>query len=198
MVGCRRSCWLTCLRSEEAIPTQRSTSQAFQDIMGDPRVLEYLRELLHSTDSRFRAQAARVLCCLGELAPALNHADDPSPEVRLSLCEVLGLYRERSGAELLERLLNDPDAEVARNAKKALRRLEDWRRQHRQSRQKGTFRNRITRDCDLPTRKKIVQELRGALHADGYLVLGSTESIMNLESDFKPVAGSGIALYQLM
>ena len=198
MVGCRRSCWLTCLRSEEAIPTQRSTSQAFQDIMGDPRVLEYLRELLHSTDSRFRAQAASVLCCLGELAPALNHADDPSPEVRLSLCEVLGLYRERSGAELLERLLNDPDAEVARNAKKALRRLEDWRRQHRQSRQKGTFRNRITRDCDLPTRKKIVQELRGALHADGYLVLGSTESIMNLESDFKPVAGSGIALYQLM
>jgi hypothetical protein len=138
--------------------------------MGDPRVLEYLRELLHSTDSRFRAQAARVLCCLGELAPALNHADDPSPEVRLSLCEVLGLYRERSGAELLERLLNDPDAEVARNAKKALRRLEDWRRQHRQSRQKGTFRNRITRDCDLPTRKKIVQELRGVLHADGYLV----------------------------
>ena len=50
---------------------------------------------------------------------------------------------------------------------------------------------------DVATRKKIVQELRGVLSADGYLVLGSTESIMHLESDFKPVAGSGIALYQV-
>jgi cell wall assembly regulator SMI1 len=89
----------------------------------DPRVLECLRELLHSGDSHVRAWGVTGLCCLGESTTLLNLAGDPSPEVRGALCKALGWYREQSGAAVLERLLSDPDAEVAKEAKKALRLL---------------------------------------------------------------------------
>lgn len=74
-------------------------------------------------DSHLRAQAVIALCRLGESTPALNLADDPSPEVRLRLCEVLGFYREQSGVEILDQLLSDSDVEVAKEARKALRLL---------------------------------------------------------------------------
>jgi cell wall assembly regulator SMI1 len=89
----------------------------------DPRVIEYLRELLHSPDGQLRARAAIGLCTLGETRWALTLAGDPSPEVRAKLCEVLGIYREHSGATVWEQLLSDPDLEVAKQAKKALRLL---------------------------------------------------------------------------
>ncbi len=80
-------------------------------------------ELLQNGDEHNRARAVGALCCLGELAPALEMAGDPSPEVRARLCAMLGFYREQSGSEVLERLLSDHDAEVAKEAKKALRLL---------------------------------------------------------------------------
>jgi cell wall assembly regulator SMI1 len=78
---------------------------------------------LQSADEHIRAQAVGALCRLGELEPALDMASDPSPEVRAWLGTMLGSYRERSGAEVLERLLSDRYAEVAKEAKKALRLL---------------------------------------------------------------------------
>ncbi len=89
----------------------------------DPRVLEYLQQSLDSAGQEVRIQAVTARCRLGEPAPALNRDADPSPEVRARLCAALGWNREQSGAEVLQRLLSDPDPAVANEAKIALRRL---------------------------------------------------------------------------
>ena len=87
----------------------------------DPRVLVYLNEMSRSAEPAIRAIAVRCLCQLGEVAQ--HAADDSSPTVRAALCETHGFYRESRAADILERLLADGDAEVARQAKKALRLL---------------------------------------------------------------------------
>lgn len=89
----------------------------------DPRVLDFLREERQHRDEKRRQDAVVSLCVLGELEPAMLAVDDPSPGVRAQLARVLGTYREEDGVEVLNRLLDDHDSEVARQAKAALRLL---------------------------------------------------------------------------
>ena len=64
-----------------------------------------------------------ALCSLGEPDAALSLVADPDPDVRAWLCSSLGAYRQQTGAPTLQRLRNDPNAEVAHAAETALRRL---------------------------------------------------------------------------
>ena len=67
-------------------------------------------------------------------------------------------------------------------------------------RAKGPFDVIFCRNCliyfDLPTRKKILSELRGALFAGGYLVLGGTESTLNLDDQLRRVVAGRAVYYQ--
>lgn len=49
---------------------------------------------------------------------------------------------------------------------------------------------------DIPTKKKILAELRGALRPGGYLVLGSAESTLNLDETYKRIQVSRATFYQ--
>lgn len=89
----------------------------------DPRVLQFLNEELHDSDENHRRDAVAGLCTLGELEPALRAVDDPSPAVRSTLANRLGYYRETAGIEVLKRLFADSDSEVSKQAKTALRLL---------------------------------------------------------------------------
>jgi cell wall assembly regulator SMI1 len=60
---------------------------------------------------------------LGELQPALELASDSSAAVRATLAQRLGYYREAEGIEVLKRLFADSNPEVAKEAKTALRLL---------------------------------------------------------------------------
>ena len=89
----------------------------------DPRVLAFLNEELHQPSEERRRRAIFGLCMLGELQPALDAANDTSPAVRATLAERLGYYREAAGIEVLKRLFADSDPEVSKDAKTALRLL---------------------------------------------------------------------------
>jgi cell wall assembly regulator SMI1 len=89
----------------------------------DPRVLAFLSEELQRLEEGRRRDAVFSLCMLGELQPALDAANDPSTVVRSTLADRLGYYREATGIEVLQRLLEDSDPGVAKQAKTALRLL---------------------------------------------------------------------------
>lgn len=89
----------------------------------DLRVLEFLKEELQQPLADRRRDAVWGLCTLGELGPALNAANDPSPVVRSVLARMLGYYHEAQGIEVLQNLLQDSDTDVSKEAKTALRLL---------------------------------------------------------------------------
>ncbi len=89
----------------------------------DLRVLEFLKEELEQPFADRRRDAVWGLCTLGELGPALNLANDPAPVVRSVLARTLGYYHEAQGIEVLQHLLQDSDSEVSKEAKTALRLL---------------------------------------------------------------------------
>ncbi|MGA9671580.1 MAG: HEAT repeat domain-containing protein [Terracidiphilus sp.] len=89
----------------------------------DSRVLTFLIEELHKTDENRRRDAIFSLCMLGELKAALGAVNDTSPVVRSTLANRLGYYREAQGVEVLQRLLEDSDSAVSKEAKTALRLL---------------------------------------------------------------------------
>jgi HEAT repeat protein len=114
---------LTALGKADPIAVRSAVADLPQRYGRDARVLEFLRETLRSSDSGLRATAAAGLCRLGEIAAILESAHDPSPEVRGMLASVLGLYREEQGGGALTHLLEDSDADVVQEARKALRLL---------------------------------------------------------------------------
>lgn len=87
----------------------------------DPRVLAFLREELRLPEEDRRRDAVSGLCTLGEIDSALVAADDACSLVRSMLAKMLGYYREESGIEVLKRLLVDNDPDVSKEAKTALR-----------------------------------------------------------------------------
>src|SRR5262249_41491403 len=89
----------------------------------DPRVLAFLNEELHQPSEIRRRDAVFGLCMLGELGKVLGAVNDPSPVVRAALAQRLGWYREVQGVEVLRRLLEDSDPSVSKEAKTALRLL---------------------------------------------------------------------------
>jgi cell wall assembly regulator SMI1 len=89
----------------------------------DPRVLVFLNEELQHSDENRRRDAVSGLCTLGDIAEALRAANDSSPLVRSTLANRLGYYRETAGIEVLKRLLADNDPLVSKDAKTALRLL---------------------------------------------------------------------------
>ncbi|UWZ83791.1 SMI1/KNR4 family protein [Occallatibacter riparius] len=89
----------------------------------DPRVLAFLNEELQHPDKNRRRDAVSGLCTLGEIAEALRVVDDSSPAVRSTLANRLGYYYETAGIEALKRLLADNDPLVSKDAKTALRLL---------------------------------------------------------------------------
>lgn len=89
----------------------------------DPRVLELLKEEFQHPDENRRRYAVFGLCMLGELQAALGAVNDPSPMVRSTLANRLGYYREAQGIEALRRLLKDGDPTVSKEAKTAMRLL---------------------------------------------------------------------------
>ena len=86
----------------------------------DYRVLKLLRETMRTGNRWERALAASELFGLGEVETALDATADPEPRVRKSLAVVIGRYREARGAEVLGRLVHDPDPEVAHEARESL------------------------------------------------------------------------------
>lgn len=85
----------------------------------DPRVVEYLKELLQTGNRWQRALAASELCGLGDVDLALSGSQDPEPRVRKSLAKALGWFREERGTETLERMSGDRDPDVASEARKS-------------------------------------------------------------------------------
>jgi HEAT repeat protein len=86
----------------------------------DHRLLNFLNELMRTGNRWERALAASELLGLGEVETALGAAQDSQPRVRRSLASAIGRYREQSGAEILDQLLDDPDDEVASEAARSL------------------------------------------------------------------------------
>jgi len=111
------------MRGEDKFQRGYSVVNLPQNWGRDPRVLEFLKEEFQHGDEQRRSTAVHGLCVLGELDSALQAVDDPSPIVRSHLAEMLGSYREALGVEVLQRLLNDGDPGVAKQAKAALRRV---------------------------------------------------------------------------
>jgi hypothetical protein len=86
----------------------------------DYRVQNLLRETMRAGNRWERALAASELFGLGEVDTALDAAADPEPRVRKSLAAAIGRYHESRGAEVLGRLVHDPDPEVAHQARESL------------------------------------------------------------------------------
>jgi len=87
---------------------------------------------------------------LGELEHALGAAKDPSPAVRSTLARMLGHYREAQGVKVLNSLLKDSNPEVSKEAKTALRLLNQIEMpqstgQHLRSSALGQLLNQISR-----------------------------------------------------
>ncbi len=89
----------------------------------DRRLLDYLRQMLQTGNRWERALAASELCGLGEVEMSLAAATDSEPRVRKSLAAALSYFREESGVDVLDRLLEDADPRVARQAAESLARL---------------------------------------------------------------------------
>jgi HEAT repeat protein len=86
----------------------------------DYRVLKYLHELVQTGNRWERALAASELLGLGEMEAALGATRDPEPRVRRSVAWAIGWYRVQRGADVLPRLLEDPDDAVANEARRSL------------------------------------------------------------------------------
>ncbi|HEX8783599.1 MAG TPA: HEAT repeat domain-containing protein [Steroidobacteraceae bacterium] len=86
----------------------------------DYRVQNLLRETMRAGNRWERALATSELFGLGQVETALDAAADPEPRVRKSLAAAIGRYREPRGAEVLGRLVHDPDPEVAHQARESL------------------------------------------------------------------------------
>jgi chemotaxis protein methyltransferase CheR len=50
---------------------------------------------------------------------------------------------------------------------------------------------------DVPTRQRILQQVKSVLAPGGYLVLGGAETTVTLDLDFKPVTLGKATFYQL-
>ncbi len=111
------------MRGEDEFQRGYSVVNLPQNWGRDPRVLEFLKEELQRGNEQRRRDAVHGLCVLRELDSALQAVDDPSPMVRSHLAGMLGSYREELGVEVLQRLLDDNDPGVAKEAKAALRRV---------------------------------------------------------------------------
>ncbi len=109
---------LASVRSGVADPIRVS---ALPSLYGrDPRLLNFLKELMRTGNRWERALAASELLGLGEVETALGAAHDAEPRVRRSLASAIGQYLEQRGAEILEQLLEDPDDGVANEAARSL------------------------------------------------------------------------------
>jgi HEAT repeat protein len=94
----------------------------------DPEQVDRLVDQLHSDDNFVRAEAARQLCNLGEVAQRtlpqlLALTDDPWYQVRIQVPRAiihLGATTDEA-AVVLPRLLHDPDETVRLYAQEALR-----------------------------------------------------------------------------
>jgi cell wall assembly regulator SMI1 len=116
----------------------------------DPRILVFLTEELRQPDENRRRDAVFALCMLGELEHVLGAAIDPSPAVRSTLARMLGHYREAQGVKVLNSLLKDSNPEVSKEAKTALRLLNQIEMpqstgQHLRSSALGQLLNQISR-----------------------------------------------------
>ena len=49
---------------------------------------------------------------------------------------------------------------------------------------------------DLPTKKKILKEIRGTLFGGGYLLLGGSETVLNLDNEYQRRSVQGVSLFQ--
>jgi len=86
----------------------------------DLRVLDFLKEWMQTGNQWQRALSASELCGLGETEAAFGAVSDPYARVRKSLAVAIGYFNERSGAEILSRMLADDDAAVSTAAQISL------------------------------------------------------------------------------
>jgi HEAT repeat protein len=109
---------LSAERNEDLALTGRFASVMLSDGPLDPIV-----EALARSRQRERARWYLIQLAPGRAQGFARYLQDPDPSVRLELVNALGLSDDRAALEMVQRMVSDPDVQVARAVERALARL---------------------------------------------------------------------------